>query len=221
MPQLANDRFLADLQYSFYGGGVDQTLAFYQAAATAGVNATHLLAPALSRRAAPGYHWVPGGRGDQVSIAYGVNNLVAFPFVLQRPEPVDRIFAECSTALASSVLRVGLYLPHATTGLPDALSTDFGGTFDGSTTGVKSLTISYTVPAGRSWLAFVQQGAAATWRGTNLTFDLTQFATSTAVDVGRCVIHTGAVAAALPATFVPNAAAVGDANALKVFFRSV
>lgn len=71
---------------------------------------------------------------------------------------IDRIGAEVVTAVASLVLRFGIYTENA--GLPFARIAEASSTADASTTGTKDLTISAVIPKpGAYWLAVVSQGA--------------------------------------------------------------
>lgn len=72
---------------------------------------------------------------------------------------IDRIGVEVTTAVASLIVRLGIYTDD--NGLPLSLIAEASSTADASTTGVKDLTISATIPQnGRYWLAAVSQAAA-------------------------------------------------------------
>lgn len=171
------------------------------------------------RKASTGWYWMPECRGDSASVAYGTTTLSAFPDFNDRSEAIDRVLNDCVTLAATAVLRVGVYLPDPTTGLPGVLLADWG-TQDGSGTGVKSLTVATTLPAGRIWYAWVAQTAAATWRATNLLGSQARIGVGTTPDVPRAVQHNAAVAGALPNPFVPDATVAGSANAVRFQFRA-
>lgn len=72
---------------------------------------------------------------------------------------MDRIGVEVNTAVASLICRLGVYADNG--GLPDARVAEASSTADCSTTGVKDLTISATIPKnGFYWFASVTQAAA-------------------------------------------------------------
>jgi hypothetical protein len=90
---------------------------------------------------------------------YTINRLFYVPLFLPESITMDRIGAECVTAVASSTFRLGLYNSDAD-GLPSSLVFD-AGTIDTSSTGLKTITISQTVSTpGLYFLAYAQQGGA-------------------------------------------------------------
>lgn len=95
------------------------------------------------------------------------NIMFVSPLVLGFGGTVEGISAACTTLQAAGVLRVGIY-DSDSTGTPNALLADMG-TMSAASTGVKTITgASVVLPsAGLYWLAWVNQGAAATWRGYN------------------------------------------------------
>lgn len=95
---------------------------------------------------------IPGGNGALV-----VNTLYAMPFLVGPSTAFDRIGCVATASVASSVVRLGVYLDAG--GKPGALDADFG-TVNTSGFGTKTLTIAKTY-SGLVWVAAVAQGAAA------------------------------------------------------------
>lgn len=122
-----------------------------------------LLHPLLIKRSVGKYLQPYGNTTGTVSVAVGsftmCNMVIPYPGIT-----IDRIAVEVTTAVAGATPRLGIY-GSTSEGLPGSLIADFG-TVDGSTTGVKELTVSQALPAGRIWLVAAQQGSAAcTLRG--------------------------------------------------------
>jgi len=84
------------------------------------------------------------------------------PAWFPRSVTIDRIGAEVTTTgEAGSLVRLGAYLPNATTGLPDALLADFG-TIDGTSVTFNPITVSQVIPAGIVWFSATFQAATTT-----------------------------------------------------------
>ena len=87
------------------------------------------------------------------------NFLNLLPLFILETITIDRIGAECFTAVASSTFRLGIYNSDSN-GVPSSLLLD-AGTIDTSTTGAKSITISQILNPGLYYLAGAQQGGAS------------------------------------------------------------
>lgn len=106
------------------------------------------------------------------------------------------------------VIRVGLYLPHSSTGKPDALLADLG-TIDVTVApGVLTKAISQVVPRMLVWGAIVAQGATVTQPTVRMFTGMSRFVnqiTAGATLVNRNnYVQTG-VTGALPSTATPAA----------------
>lgn len=170
-----------------------------------------------------GVWFAADGRGDNVNHNPAVNTLIAYPIRVDTAQPIDRVLLGVTTGVASALMRVGLY-DTAASGDPSTLLTDFGGTFDGaSTSDAVTRSVALTMPSGKLWVAYVQQGAVATWRGHSLLdWQATQANTSPLVDGARVSRGSGTQSGALPSTwpgFDTGAFAV-DATVLRVTFRA-
>jgi hypothetical protein len=140
-----------------------------------------------------------------------------FPVILSAGV-IDRIGIEVTTAAASGILRFGIYTDDG--GLPLNLIAQATTTADASTTGVKDLTISATIPRnGLYWLALVAQGATTIGvRASNIAQDLS-LPLGTTPPSGtshfNCRTQSG-VTGALPASATVGAVAATKAF---IFFR--
>ena len=149
------------------------------------------------------------------------NTLTYFPVPLSAGT-VDRVGGEVTTAVASGVLRMGIY--NDDDGIPSTLLAEASGTGNASTTGVKDLTISAVIPRnGRYWLAAVIQGAAgiqlrANDRGTILPVPVGT-AAPTSTGGFHCLLDTGTISGALPGTATLNVTA--NANGARLWWRYV
>jgi hypothetical protein len=92
------------------------------------------------------------------STTHTLNTLYLVPLMLWASETWDRVGLNCATAVASSVVRAGVYADNGN-GYPGTLIADFG-TMDCSTTGDKTITISQAMSAGLVWFGAVVQGAS-------------------------------------------------------------
>ena len=107
---------------------------------------------------ASGEYIVFGGANATTSQAEG--RLIMTPYWAPKSFSISRIALNVATAGSSnSVIRIGAY--NDDNGLPGSLIFD-AGTVDSTSTGVKEITTTQTLPAGRFWLAAVVQGAAST-----------------------------------------------------------
>ena len=136
----------------------------------------------------------------------------------------DRIGTEITTGAAGSAVRLGLYTNDTSTGLPSSLLLD-AGTVDGSSTGVKEITISQTIAATDVyWLVAVAQGGTPAARHPGIVPK--QWLASSAANAAgtpaasACLIARvqASVSAALPATAAASSAAAASAAPL-VFAR--
>jgi hypothetical protein len=129
------------------------------------------------------------------------NAVIAVPIVIPRIGTATSINIRVTSAgAAGSVIRLGLY---ADTGAfnPRSLIAD-GGTVDGTTTGLKTATISVPVKPGIYWLVAVGQGAPATQPTVNsLTGQAPIFDASPDPATGVNGYFQLGVTGALPSTF--------------------
>ena len=114
---------------------------------------------------------------------------VMYPVYFPEAVAVDRVAIEVTT-LGTGVVRLGLYAHDNATGRPGSLLFDWG-TASITSTGVKEVTISSTIPAGWAWLTYC-------WQTTNTTpFSMraTSLAMSNAspIYVGTTSANAGAV----------------------------
>jgi hypothetical protein len=151
---------------------------------------------------------------------FTINRLFYVPFFLQESITMDRIGAECTSAVASSTFRLGLYNADAD-GLPASLVFD-AGTIDTSSTGLKTITISQTVSTpGLYFLAYAQQGGAtnATMRcllGTSGNWS--PVASTTMAGSNHFTSYNqDSVTGAFPSTATPSAA--NTLNPMRMQFR--
>ena len=94
--------------------------------------------------------------GNQTAVAATASRLCYLPVEFGAPLTIDRLGVSITTAGAGSTVRLGIYA-SAANGYPGALLLD-AGTIDSSTTGLKEITMSLAVRAGRYWLAAAAQG---------------------------------------------------------------
>jgi len=104
-------------------------------------------------------YWYEAKNGSQiVTNTYTINRMVFTPVFIQENITLDRIGAECTSLVASSTYRLGIYNADSN-GVPSTLVID-AGTIDTSSTGAKSITISQSLSAGLYYLVGCQQGGA-------------------------------------------------------------
>ncbi len=104
-----------------------------------------------------GYYYSSLGAAGSAAVVQ--NTLTLSPFVVPTSTAFDRIGVNVATGAGSTTVRLGVYADS--NGIPGALVFD-AGTIDSSGTGIKTLTISQTLAAGRYWLAAVAQGGSPT-----------------------------------------------------------
>lgn len=89
------------------------------------------------------------------------NRLYFTPLYVPKAVTADRIALNVTSGVGATLIRLGIFTSHATTGLPDTLLVD-GGTIDSSTTGAKEVTISQALSADTLyWTAGVSGGGPA------------------------------------------------------------
>jgi hypothetical protein len=106
---------------------------------------------------------------DDTGQARSLNQMIYAPTLVGKPITVDRIAINVSVAEAGATPRLGIYA-RSSDNRPGDLILDCG-TVDASTTGVKEITISATIPAGLFFVAVAHQGASSTLRLTNCNLD--------------------------------------------------
>jgi hypothetical protein len=101
------------------------------------------------------------GDGVHVATVSSFNGRVHyFPVLIDQTISIDRLAIEVTTAVASSNARLGIYLDNGNR-VPGTLHFDAGADIDCSTTGVKDLTVSTTLPKGLIHLAIGVAGGAS------------------------------------------------------------
>jgi hypothetical protein len=98
--------------------------------------------------------------------ARDLNDLVYAPTIVSKTITVDRVAVRVATAEAGATPRIGIYARDANN-RPGDLILDCG-TVDASTTGVKEITVSATIPAGLFFMAVAFQGASSALRLTHI-----------------------------------------------------
>lgn len=123
----------------------------------------YVMMPYLGGDKGSGSWWVSSNVSTtttNLSNTYQIQYLL--PLFLPNPVTVDRVAAEVTT-LGTGVVRLGLYSHDVTTGRPKLTGLLFDwGTIDVTSTGVKEVTISSTIPAGWTYLAW-------SWQSSNTT----------------------------------------------------
>lgn len=160
---------------------------------------------APQQRWATGYYYLPGDVRD--TLVPTLNQMYAVPMEVWSAA-LDRIFVEVTSAgTAGSVVRLGVYTPNATTGLPDALLVD-AGTIDGTsaTAQEKTIALSSLVPGQIVWVAAVAQVAAPTVRALSATnghpmVGATTMSSTIGASVKGAYYTAATVSGALPSTF--------------------
>lgn len=134
--------------------------------------------------------------------ALGTNLMVAVPIWLKAGAVVDRLAILCGGSVASAAVRIGLYADGG--GIPSGAALVDSGSIVAATTGLKTATVSYTVPtSGWYWLALVAQTANPNVQQTaTLGSGPLGTATTPASNINASVVyvmkHTGTVSGALP-----------------------
>ena len=105
--------------------------------------------------------WQGAGNSNQTTT---LNELNFTPVYVPQSLTADRIAVNVGIAgSAGAVVRLGIYSPSATTGLPGALVLD-AGTVASDSTGFKEITISQALNTGLYWLSVVSQTATCSLR---------------------------------------------------------
>lgn len=159
--------------------------------------------------------WVSEPHDGIYAATQALNRLTYVPWLVPAGfAQTDGIAVEVTTVATSALCRLGIYLPHATTGRPGALVID-GGTVDfssgGGAAGIRTLTITATnlTPGSLIYVAVVPQGATAAARHINSGEVLRSYgyASSTVADVfranGASAYYEGSVTGALPVNATP------------------
>lgn len=132
------------------------------------------------------------------------------PLFIPKAATFDRIFAEVTGAgTAGAVVRLGIYADDGS-GSPGALIVD-GGTIDGTSATIQSVTISQALSAGWVWLASAVQGAAGT-RPTMRSTGTSQVTLEPVGDPNMDFLANhgyfrASITGALPTPFTPTAGA--------------
>jgi len=155
--------------------------------------------------------WVSNPHDSIYAATQTLNRVAYVPFLVPAGfTQTDGVAVEVTTVATSALCRLGIYLPHATTGRPDALVID-GGTVDfssgGGAAGIRTLTITATnlTPGSLIYVAVAPQGATAAARHCNTGEILRSygFASSTVTDVfranGAAGYYENSVSGSLPA----------------------
>lgn len=111
-----------------------------------------------------GYNPVGGIPYIRSSKAVTLNAMYLLPFAILADGTMSAIAFEVSGAVATALVRTGIYNASASTLLPTGAAIIDNGTIDASTTGTKTVSLSQALTAGAYWLAFVGQTAAPTIR---------------------------------------------------------
>ena len=105
-------------------------------------------------------YWYESKNGASLTTGtYTQNRLYCYPLFVQESITVDRLGVECTTAVASTTWRIGIYNSDSN-GVPSTVLLD-AGTVDTSTTGLKTITVNQTLSAGLYFIAGVWQGGAS------------------------------------------------------------
>jgi hypothetical protein len=158
--------------------------------------------PQFSARLASGrYYMGTNGYNVAESTAFIADQILAHPFYVPSKKAIDRLGVAVTTAVASSTMYVGLYLPDDTDGLPGTLVVAGSGTLDTSSTGGKEYTVSATLPLGMIW-AVVQTGSTgAAKTRTNSPGERISIGRDALTTVSQALLLTAnRSAAALPAS---------------------
>lgn len=124
---------------------------------------------------------------------------MAFWFELE-PRPIDALGLAVITNIASSYVRMGLYLPDDTGGKPGTLMVAHAGTVTTASTGHQSAAVSYTPSVLGCW-AVVQVGGANGAASRSITYVNRRNLGGAAGDVvDACQLRVGRADAALPSS---------------------
>lgn len=114
-----------------------------------------------------GQYFTQPGSTTTWAIGASLGYMRGGPILVPRSLTVDRIGLEVTTSAATAVVRLGIWNADAD-GRPTSLVLD-AGTIDGSSTGVKEITISQALSAGVYVVSAVGQTAGCTVRATTAT----------------------------------------------------
>lgn len=152
--------------------------------------------------------------------ALTANRLYAFPFVVGRTATLDRIAINVTTAASGSKARCGIYDTNDN-GYPYNLVVD-SGELDSGTTGIKSTTISQSLPGGHLyWLVVVSSGTP-TLRCAAAASVLTPLILGTSSSLGTTHylgLYVSYTYAALPSTFPSSPTMITGTPIPLVFYR--
>lgn len=136
----------------------------------------------------------------RTSKAATLNVMYLYPIPVLAATTLTGVAWETTSAVATSVVRLGVYGPSASNGVGDLIA-DFG-VFTSDTLGVIAAGMSQAVPSGLLWLAFVPQVAVPNFRhgaGWNPYVGSTSFPNGTGTGWNNTYFQTG-VSGALPAS---------------------
>lgn len=115
--------------------------------------------PLDSMRIGSGEYYVPQGCGGSSSNGFSsYEKEWAIPIYIPETYTFSAICCYCDTLTASSVARLGIRYPHASSGGPGTLLLD-AGTVSTATTGAKEIAISQQLTKGWWWLTAAMQVA--------------------------------------------------------------
>ncbi len=137
-------------------------------------------------------------------VALTADKIYAVPFLVARPVSWDRIALRVQAAGAGGTkIRMGLYNDNGS--LYPGSPYDDAGTVDVDTTGVKEITIAYSLPRGLYWLVFISDGTPSIYAiGTTSIIDILGFSNPSG---GRVGYEKAATYGTLPDPFPASATA--------------
>lgn len=120
----------------------------------------HVLSGIYPRSYVSGQYYAAAPTGQRSTGAVLQGSIRVYPYVVTSAVTINRLWAECTAAQASSYLRVGIW-GTASDGSPGALVLD-GGLIDCATTGIKEVTVtSTTLQPGLYFFGGASQDAAS------------------------------------------------------------
>lgn len=105
-----------------------------------------------------GYWYEPRNGAQILTSSYSINRLMMISVFIPESITLDRIGIECTSGVASSTFRLGIYNSDSNN-VPSTLLLD-AGTVSTATAGQYAVTISQTLSAGLYYFAYCQQGGA-------------------------------------------------------------
>lgn len=133
----------------------------------------------------------------QATIATAANRLDFYPFIPAKSFNIDQLAIEVSTAVASSLARVGIYSNNA--GVPGDKLTESASTLDCGTTGVKTASIStFAFTAGTVYWLAILSSSTQSYRGLAVAAMMPLDAGTTSINTVRRATQT--FANGLPST---------------------